>query len=127
MKNSIASDASQLQISSSAQEPSERPDSGAPDPQASNKVVDRPTVEPSELNGVDDELLSPDDEYSAEGTMANVEEMIDEFEWNIIHVGSDDSTGSAATMRGRKRARAAADQIEARLQDELMALEKVCQ
>ena len=84
------------------------------------------TVEPLEINGADGEFLSLDDEYSAEGTMANVEEMIDEFEWNTIHVGSDDSAGSVAAIRGRKRARAAADQIEARLQDELMALEKVC-
>jgi hypothetical protein len=48
--------------------------------------------------------------------MANVEEMLEGYEW------ASDSTIRA----GSKRKRGAADQIEARLQDELMALEKVC-
>jgi hypothetical protein len=45
--------------------------------------------------------------------MANVEEMIEGYEW-----ASDEVIGS-------KPARGAADLIEARLLDELMALEKV--
>lgn len=47
--------------------------------------------------------------------MANVEEMLDGYEW-----ASED-----AVRVGAKRKRGAADQIEARLQNELMALEKV--
>jgi hypothetical protein len=46
--------------------------------------------------------------------MANVEEMIEGYEW-----ASDD-------IIGRKTTGGAADVIEARLLDELMALEKVC-
>ena len=47
--------------------------------------------------------------------MTNVEEMLDGYEW-----------ASEATIRlGSKRRHGAADQIEARLHDELMALEKV--
>lgn len=72
--------------------------------------------------------LSPtqEDDYGVETTMANVEEMIDGFEWNAIQV---DMGGSSIGVKSasRKRARGAADQIEARLQDELMALEKVCE
>jgi hypothetical protein len=45
--------------------------------------------------------------------MANVEEMLEGYEW-----ASDD-------ILGRMRGRGAVDQIEARLLDELMALEKV--
>ena len=56
--------------------------------------------------------------------MANVEEMIDGFEWNAIQVDLDGSSIGTKSV-SRKRARGAADQIEARLQDELMALEKV--
>jgi exocyst complex component 1 len=55
------------------------------------------------------------EEEGAEATLTNVEEMLDGYEWAseaTIHVGS-------------KRKRGAADQIEARLHDELMALEKV--
>lgn len=57
-----------------------------------------------------------DPEGEEEGTqdiMANVEEMLDGYEW-----ASDD-------ILGRMRGRGAVDQIEARLLDELMALEKV--
>lgn len=53
------------------------------------------------------------EEESAQATMANVEEMLEGYEW-----ASEDVTG-------RKAARGAADLIEARLLDELMALEKV--
>jgi len=45
--------------------------------------------------------------------MANVEEMLEGYEW-----ASDD-------ILGRMRGRGAVDQIEARLLDELLALEKV--
>jgi hypothetical protein len=45
--------------------------------------------------------------------MANVEEMLEGYEW-----ASDD-------ILGRKRSGGAVDQIAARLLDELMALEKV--
>lgn len=68
------------------------------------------------------ELLAQDDDYGAETTLTNVEEMVDGFEWGDMQV--DPSLG--ASNIGRKRARGAADQIEARLLDELMALEKVC-
>jgi hypothetical protein len=57
-----------------------------------------------------------DPEGEDEGTqdiMANVEEMLEGYEW-----ASDD-------ILGRTRGRGAVDQIEARLLDELMALEKV--
>ena len=54
-----------------------------------------------------------DDENSL-GTMSNVEDMIEGYEW-----ASDD-------VIGRKPSRAATDLIEARLLNELMALEKVC-
>jgi len=53
------------------------------------------------------------EEESTQATMANVEEMIEGYEW-----ASDEVNGS-------KPARGAADLIEARLLDELMALEKV--
>jgi exocyst complex component 1 len=54
-----------------------------------------------------------DDENSL-ATMSNVEDMIEGYEW-----ASDD-------IIGRKPSRATADLIEARLLNELMALEKVC-
>ncbi|KAK0478326.1 exocyst complex component Sec3-domain-containing protein [Armillaria novae-zelandiae] len=60
----------------------------------------------SNANEVDGE------EENAQATMANVEEMIEGYEW-----ASDD-------IIGRKTARGAAEMIEARLLDELMALEK---
>jgi len=56
------------------------------------------------------------DAEGEEGTqdiMANVEEMLEGYEW-----ASDD-------ILGRMRGRGAVDQIEARLLDELLALEKV--
>ncbi|KAG7450696.1 uncharacterized protein BT62DRAFT_927969 [Guyanagaster necrorhizus] len=60
----------------------------------------------SNAAGVDGE------EENAQATMANVEEMIEGYEW-----ASED-------IIGRKTARGAAEMIEARLLDELMALEK---
>lgn len=60
----------------------------------------------SNANEVDGE------EENAQATMANVEEMIEGYEW-----ASED-------IIGRKTARGAAEMIEARLLDELMALEK---
>lgn len=65
-----------------------------------------------------DRLVSEDpeandgEEESTQATMASVEEMLEGYEW-----ASDD-------IIGRKRTRGAVDQIEARLLDELMALEK---
>ncbi|KXN85680.1 Exocyst complex component 1 [Leucoagaricus sp. SymC.cos] len=53
-----------------------------------------------------------DEVESAQDTLASVEEMIEGYEW-----ATDD-------VIGRKMARGAADMIEARLLDELMALEK---
>jgi hypothetical protein len=53
------------------------------------------------------------EEESTQDVMVNVEEMLEGYEW-----ASDD-------ILGRMRGRGAVDQIEARLQDELMALEKV--
>ncbi|KAF8330358.1 exocyst complex component Sec3-domain-containing protein [Cantharellus anzutake] len=107
----------------SLESPPKATDGGASGSELPEKAMDR-LVESLEADGLNGNILPPlDDEYGAEGTMASVEEMIDEFEWNTIHISSDDDSFSAS-MRGRKRARAAADQIEARLQDELMALEK---
>ena len=53
------------------------------------------------------------EEESTQDIMANVEEMLEGYEW-----ASDD-------ILGRTRSRGAVDQIAARLLDELMALEKV--
>ena len=63
--------------------------------------------EPDAENGGDGE------EETAQATMTSVEEMLEGYEW-----ASDD-------VIGRKTARGTADLIEARLLDELMALEKV--
>lgn len=52
-------------------------------------------------------------EETAEATMISVEEMFEGYEW-----ASDD-------MLGRKSVKGAADLVEARLLDELMALDKV--
>lgn len=53
------------------------------------------------------------EEETAQATMTSVEEMLEGYEW-----ASDD-------VIGRKTVRGTADLIEARLLDELMALEKV--
>lgn len=53
------------------------------------------------------------EEETAQATMTSVEEMLEGYEW-----ASDD-------VVGRKTSRGTADLIEARLLDELMALEKV--
>ncbi len=53
------------------------------------------------------------EDETVQATLANVEEMLEGYEW-----ASDD-------VIDRKTARGAADLIEARLLDELMALEKV--
>lgn len=71
--------------------------------------------------------------------MANVEEMLEGSDWvNVGDVGDANSLGSISPVNGgavngvggasggMKRKRTAADQIEASLQDELVALEKVC-
>ncbi|KAF8498012.1 exocyst complex component Sec3-domain-containing protein [Gautieria morchelliformis] len=66
------------------------------------------------LAATDSKNTSGLEEESAEATLANVEEMLDGYEW-----------ASEATVRfGSKRKRGAGDQIEARLHDELTALEK---
>lgn len=72
--------------------------------------------------GVTDRLLSANpvtgdgnaEEESAEATMANVEEMLEGYEW---------ASGSVLGA-GSGRSKGAADQIEARLLDELLALER---
>ena len=71
-------------------------------------TVDRLIVDAPEI-----ELDGEGEEESAQATLANVEEMIEGYEWvseNVI---------------GRKMTKGAVDLIEARLLDELMALEKV--
>ncbi|KAF9270059.1 hypothetical protein L218DRAFT_888394 [Marasmius fiardii PR-910] len=70
---------------------------------ANQAAIDRLLVGPNEAEG---------EEENAVATMSNVEEMIEGYEF-----ASDD-------VIGRKTARGAADLIEARLLDELMALEK---
>lgn len=67
------------------------------------------------LAATDSTRASGLEEESAEATLTNVEEMLDGYEW----------AGDATIHAGSKRKRGAADQIEARLHDELMALEKV--
>ena len=71
-------------------------------------TVDRLIVDAPET-----ELDVEGEEENAQATLANVEEMIEGYEWvseNVI---------------GRKMSKGAVDLIEARLLDELMALEKV--
>ena len=71
-------------------------------------TVDRLIVDAPET-----ELDGEGEEENAQATLANVEEMIEGYEWvseNVI---------------GRKMSKGAVDLIEARLLDELMALEKV--
>jgi len=63
--------------------------------------------------GVDTQIEGEGEEENAQATLANVEEMIEGYEW-----ASDD-------VMGRKMTKGAVDMIEARLLDELMALEKV--
>jgi exocyst complex component 1 len=53
------------------------------------------------------------EEENTQATMASVEEMLEGYEW------------ASDTMLGNSRARGTVDQIEARLLDELTALEKV--
>ncbi|KAF8973564.1 exocyst complex component Sec3-domain-containing protein [Flammula alnicola] len=62
--------------------------------------------------GADNQTEVEGEEENAQATLANVEEMIEGYEW-----ASDD-------VIGRKMTRGAVDLIEARLLDELMALEK---
>ncbi|PPQ67093.1 hypothetical protein CVT25_005694 [Psilocybe cyanescens] len=62
--------------------------------------------------GADTQIEGEGEEENAQATLANVEEMIEGYEWT-----SDD-------VIGRKVTRGAVDLIEARLLDELMALEK---
>jgi len=71
-------------------------------------TVDRLIVDAPET-----ELDGEGEEENAQATLANVEEMLEGYEWvseNVI---------------GRKMSKGAVDLIEARLLDELMALEKV--
>lgn len=63
--------------------------------------------------GADTQIEGEGEEENTQATLANVEEMIEGYEW-----ASDD-------VIGRKVTRGAVDLIEARLLDELMALEKV--
>ena len=68
------------------------------------------------LTNVTDSQMDIDgEEETARATLTNVEEMIEGYEW-----ASDD-------VIGRKSTRGAIDLIEARLLDELTALEKVLQ
>lgn len=55
------------------------------------------------------------EDESLEAIMVNVEEMLDNYEW----------AGESSFLSGEKRKRGTGDQIEARLQNELLALEKV--
>jgi exocyst complex component 1 len=64
-------------------------------------------------DALETELDGEGEEENAQATLANVEEMIEGYEW-----ASEDAVG-------RKMAKGAVDLIEARLLDELMALEKV--
>ncbi|KAG8905579.1 hypothetical protein FRB99_008637 [Tulasnella sp. 403] len=68
------------------------------------------------LFGSSEGLGGMGDDDPAEATLANVEEMLEGIEW-----GFAGGYGTGASKKGR---RGAADMIEARLLDELMALEK---
>lgn len=70
-------------------------------------MLDRLILESETLGDVEG------DEENAQATLASVEEMIEGYEW-----ASDD-------VIGRKTTKGAVDMIEARLIDELTALEKV--
>lgn len=70
-----------------------------------------PAASPSPQDGVADVPAPQGEEETAEATMANVEEMLEGYEW-----ASED-------IMGRQRVRSAADQIEAKLLSELTALE----
>lgn len=65
------------------------------------------------IAGSDTQIDAEGEDDNAQDTLANVEEMIEGYEW-----ASDD-------VIGRKMSKGAVDLIEARLLDELMALEKV--
>lgn len=84
---------------------------------ANQQALDRLIAGGSDVVNVNGHLdgETGDEVESAQDTLASVEEMIEGYEW-----ASDD-------VIGRKIARGAADLIEARLLDELMALEKVYQ
>jgi exocyst complex component 1 len=74
---------------------------------ANQAVLDRVlNVESQNDEGIEEE--------KTRDTVASVEEMLEGYEW------------ASGDMSGRLRGRGAADQIEANLLDELMALEKVC-
>lgn len=71
------------------------------------------TVDRLIVDAPEPELDGEGEEENAQATLANVEEMLEGYEWvseNVI---------------GRKMSKGAVDLIEARLLDELMALEKV--
>ncbi|KAF8640686.1 hypothetical protein AX17_000342 [Amanita inopinata Kibby_2008] len=72
---------------------------------AVERLVAGNTFDQSEIEG---------EEETVQATMSNVEEMLEGYDW-----ASDD-------VIGRKNTRGAVDLIEARLTDELMALEKAC-
>lgn len=74
---------------------------------ANQATLDRLVSGDAEINEAEVE------EESTQATMASVEEMLEGYEW-----ASDD-------ILGRGRTKGAVDQIEARLLDELMALDKV--
>jgi exocyst complex component 1 len=71
------------------------------------------TVDRLIVDAAEPELDVEGEEENAQATLANVEEMLEGYEWvseNVI---------------GRKMSKGAVDLIEARLLDELLALEKV--
>ncbi|KAF8578441.1 hypothetical protein K439DRAFT_1638802 [Ramaria rubella] len=96
---------SSSQVSSTRKDPNARISFFDPSNQA---AIDRL------LSVTDNTRSSGLEEEGVEATMANVEEMLDGYEW----------ARETAARPGSKRKRGAADQIEARLLDELMALEK---
>ena len=65
-----------------------------------------------------------DNEESVRATLTSVEEMLDGFEWATEDIFGKNSRGGLGLGVGLA-GRGSAEQIEARLLDELMALEKV--
>lgn len=89
-----------------------------PDPHARISFFDAPNQSLADrlLFSASDGIGGLGEEDPAEAAMANVEEMLEGIEWGF-------AGGYGLRKKGRT---GAADMIEARLMDELMALEKVC-
>ncbi|VDB99589.1 unnamed protein product [Peniophora sp. CBMAI 1063] len=100
------------------QDPSRRPSPAAPEPlpQRRDQNARISYFDPANQAALDRMLASDlgggEEEQSNQDTLASVEEMLEGYEW------------ATDTVLGGNKAKGTVDQIEARLMDELMALEK---